>query len=186
MRSSRSTNASIVICGLRLPRRRSTSIAATIGYPGPPKLRWGLGADGGSMRVLFTCYPIISHFLPLTPFAGALRDAGHEVAFTTPLLLRDAVKRSGFPWIQSGIENDEPEMASIGARHRELRGAAQVRFTMEEIFTGVRPRRLVPDLIALAETWRPDILVRDNMEFGGMVAAEMLDIPHVKVLLNAA
>jgi len=37
---------------------------------------------------------------------------------------------------------------------------------------------MVPDLLALGRSWRPDVLVRDPMEFAGCVAAEVLGIPH--------
>ncbi|MCA1740568.1 MAG: glycosyltransferase [Actinobacteria bacterium] len=36
----------------------------------------------------------------------------------------------------------------------------------------------MPDLLALGRSWRPDVLVRDPMEFAGCVAAEVLGIPH--------
>jgi UDP:flavonoid glycosyltransferase YjiC (YdhE family) len=141
---------------------------------------------GGRMRVLFACYPAFGHFLPLTPVARAMVDAGHDVAFGTPRFLRSAVEAAGFRWIKAGVENDDPEMAPIQARSLELWGADLVRIIQVEVFAGIRPRRLVPDLLTLAETWRPDVVVHDSQEFGSMIAAELLDIPHAKVLINAA
>jgi UDP:flavonoid glycosyltransferase YjiC (YdhE family) len=43
----------------------------------------------------------------------------------------------------------------------------------------------VPDLLALARTWSPDLFVRERSEFGGCVAAEVLGIPHVVVQVGA-
>src|SRR5215217_3492134 len=66
--------------------------------------------------------------------AGAVADAGHDVAFGTPLFLRNTVEEAGFRWVRAGVENDDPEMAPVRARWRELRGAEQVRFIHARIF----------------------------------------------------
>src|SRR5918999_3876093 len=118
------------------------------------------------MRVLFTCHPGFGTFVPLTPFARALAQAGHDVAFGTPEFLRETVEVAGFRWIRAGVENDDPEMAVARATMQELRGVEQLKFTYDQIFASIRPRRLVPELLALAESWRPDLFVRDSREFG--------------------
>ena len=138
------------------------------------------------MRAVFSCHPAFGNFLPLTPIASAMVAAGHEVVFATPGLLRPAVEGAGFRWVRAGVEHDDPEMAAVETRRRQLRGREQVRFNAEHIFGGIRPRRLVPDLLALAESWRPDLIVRDSREFGAMIAAELLDLPHAKVEVHAA
>jgi MGT family glycosyltransferase len=38
-----------------------------------------------------------------------------------------------------------------------------------------------PDLLTIAGDWHPDLIVRDAMEYGGCVAAEVLDLPHAAV-----
>jgi UDP:flavonoid glycosyltransferase YjiC (YdhE family) len=115
-----------------------------------------------------------------------MAEAGHDVAFGTPSFLRDAVESAGFRWVRAGVENDDPEMVSIQERCRDLLGADFLRVMQVDVFAGVRPRRLVPDLLALSRTQRPDLIVHDSQEFGGMIVAELLQIPHVKVLVNAA
>jgi len=138
------------------------------------------------MRVLFTCHPSFGNFLPLTPVAKAMAEAGHDIAFATPTFLRPAVEGAGFRWIQAGVENGDPELAAVEAQRRQVRGREQVRFNAEHIFGGIRPRRLVPDLLTLAKSWRPHLFVRDSREFGAMIAAELLDVPHAKVEVHAA
>jgi UDP:flavonoid glycosyltransferase YjiC (YdhE family) len=138
------------------------------------------------MRVLFTCHPGFGTFLPLTPFARALAQAGHDVAFGTPVFLRATVEAAGFRWIRAGVENDDPEMAAARARMHELRGVEQLKFTYDQIFASIRPRRLVPELLALAESWRPDLFIRDSREFGALVAADLLGAPYVTVEVHAA
>ena len=44
------------------------------------------------MRALFTCVPLYGHFLPLTPVARAMVDAGHDVVFATPGFFRENVE----------------------------------------------------------------------------------------------
>lgn len=138
------------------------------------------------MRALLTCQPVLGHFLPLTPIARALAEAGHDVAFGAPAAFRPTVEAHAFRWVPSGVGNDDPDVAALRARHLELRGFAQQQFIYEQIFGGVTARRAVPDLLALAETWRPDLIVHDSSEFGGVVAAELLDIPHAQVEVHAS
>ena len=137
------------------------------------------------MRALFTSTPEFAHFLPLTPVAGALAAAGHEVAFATPAYLRETIEAAGISWLRAGIEYDDPEMVPLDAQRKALRGREQVQFMREHILGGIRPRRMVPDLLAIAETWQPDVLVRDGGEYGAMIAGELLGIPHAKVQVLA-
>lgn len=39
---------------------------------------------------------------------------------------------------------------------------------------------------ALCERWAPDLIVRDELDFGALVAAESLGLPHVTVLVSAS
>jgi len=133
------------------------------------------------MRALFTCHPILGHFLPLTPVARQMVGAGHDVAFGVPGFFGPAVEAAGFRWVRAGVENDDPELAPVRTRQFELGGEEQRRYSGEHVFGGVRPRRLVPDILALAESWRPEVFVHDSAECGAMIAAELLGIPHATV-----
>ncbi len=39
---------------------------------------------------------------------------------------------------------------------------------------------------ALASDWAPDVMVADEFDFGSVIAAEVLSVPHATVLVNAA
>jgi UDP:flavonoid glycosyltransferase YjiC (YdhE family) len=138
------------------------------------------------MRALFTCTPGIGHVLPLTPIAHAVAEAGHDVAFGTPSVLRPVIEAAGFRWIKLGVGSDDPELAAVRARRAEVSGPERSRFVRENLFGGVLVRRLVPDLLALAETWRPDVIVRESWELGALIAGELLGVPHAKVETDAA
>ena len=44
---------------------------------------------------------------------------------------------------------------------------------------------MVPDLLALAATWPPDLSRARGAEYGGCLAAEVLGLPHAAVGINA-
>ena len=48
------------------------------------------------------------------------------------------------------------------------------------------PRERAGRILALCAEWRPDVLVCDEMDFGGMIAAERLGLPHATVVVSAA
>jgi hypothetical protein len=49
----------------------------------------------------------------------------------------------------------------------------------------ITTRQMVPDLLAIADEWRAELIIREGMEYGGAVAAERLGIPHASVAGNA-
>ena len=57
---------------------------------------------------------------------------------------------------------------------------------MREGFARRIARERAAALVPLAEAWRPDVIVCDETDFGAMVAAERLGIPHANVLVLAA
>ncbi len=128
------------------------------------------------MRVLITTL----HFHPLVPIAMALERAGHEVAFACSEDNRPALDATGFRLFPAGSSMAElmPElMPKVMALPEGERG----RFVMASTFGGILPERIVPDLISICRDWKPDLLVRDSVEFGGCIAAEYLDLPHASV-----
>jgi MGT family glycosyltransferase len=46
---------------------------------------------------------------------------------------------------------------------------------------GLAPR-MADDVIGLVSTWKPSLIVRDPVEFGGYIAAEVCGLPHATVL----
>ena len=139
-------------------------------------------------RILFTTQPAYGHFHPLVPLAKALEASGHEVAFATSESFCPVVEASGFRCFPAGLDwlltgaldwiETFPEMAGVPPEQ-------SIPFSVGHLWGKVTAERTAPDLLALAETWPPDVIVRENCEFGSCVAAELLGIPHAAVNVTA-
>ena len=130
------------------------------------------------VRALFTTTPSYGHFHPLVPFARALADAGHDVAFATGASFAPVVAHTGFHHFPAGFDGD---ITDVYPQLRTWRGADRVAFVRRAVFAGLRPRHMLPDLLTIAATWRPGLIVREEREYGGCLAAEVLGIPHAAV-----
>jgi UDP:flavonoid glycosyltransferase YjiC (YdhE family) len=137
------------------------------------------------MRVLFTTQVGEGHWRPLAPFALALRDAGHTVAFATTPFGCGVLAAHGFACFPAG---DDEWLRPSRAPAREptpARPPAQAPEVWSEVFVAVRAARALPDLLGLVAAWRPDLVVRELTEFAGCVAAERLGVPHATVQVGA-
>jgi UDP:flavonoid glycosyltransferase YjiC (YdhE family) len=130
-----------------------------------------------AMRVLLTTQPGYGHFRPLLPLTHALVAAGHEVRVGTsksfaPVIEREGLQAEalGLDWLL-GVESTippelqpPPEVDTLATffAHRFVRMTAE---------------RLAKDVVALAERWRPDLIVRETTEYGGSLAAQVLALP---------
>jgi UDP:flavonoid glycosyltransferase YjiC (YdhE family) len=132
------------------------------------------------MRVLFTTFAGTGHLHPLVPLARALTAAGHTVAFAAAPAFCPDVEAVGFPCFPAGLDEPEAGWASLVPALRDVPqvGDAWTALFMQHVFGDLLPRHMVPDLLTLGQTWRPDLIVRDPTEFGGCVAAECLKVPH--------
>ncbi len=136
------------------------------------------------MRFLFTIQPLVGHFHAMVPMARALQAAGHEVAFATGASFGPVIERVGFHHLPSGLDfhgsphmfEQLPEWQAIAARVPPG-GIRQIHGFM----LGCGPR-MVDDLIPWVERWKPDVIIRDPVEFGGYIAAELAGLPYASLL----
>ncbi len=137
------------------------------------------------MRVLFTYAGGSGHADPLVPIAVALRAAGHDVAFFGRRSAAAALDANGFTLFP---DTDDRALAAgddapitplleldMEREYRDLRG-----------FADRIARARMARVVALADEWRPDLLVCDEADYGCMVGAERLRLPHATVLTNAS
>jgi UDP:flavonoid glycosyltransferase YjiC (YdhE family) len=137
------------------------------------------------MRVLFTYAGGSGHADPLVPIAVAVRAAGHDVAFFGRRSADAALDAEGFTLF---ADTDDRALAAgddapitplleldLEREYRDLRG-----------FADRIARARMARVVALADVWRPDLLVCDEVDYGGMIGAERLRLPHATVLTNAS
>lgn len=137
------------------------------------------------MRILFTTLAGLGHFHPLVPLARAASAEGHEVLFACPRSLSERVRTSGFSVVAT-LEDTDPrpdrETMQVMARISQLpAGGLGNAVMLSDNFIGIKARRALPEVMALCRRWQPDIVVREEFELSGAVAAEALNIPHAAV-----
>lgn len=138
------------------------------------------------MRTLFTVQPAIGHLHPLIPVAQALERAGHDVAFCSSASFRPEVEAFGFEYFDAGLDWVASDR-STWTPFPPMPAPPDPAFPafVVTVFADVTTRAMVPDVLAIADEWRPDLIVREVMEWGGYLAAELLGIPHASVGGNA-
>ena len=131
------------------------------------------------MRFLFTTLPGIAHLHAMVPVARALTTAGHKTAFATSPSFCSTVEACGFEsfacgldWLESEFMENFPEL-----RRMHPSSAQSAEFVMD-LFAGRLAAAMVADLREVAGSWKPDVVVRDLLEFGGCLVAESLSLPH--------
>jgi len=134
------------------------------------------------MKVLCTTLPEYGHFHPMVPLARALVEAGHEVAFATAAEFCPRVERTGFTAFPAGL-NHEAQLGEARLRYPDAYAMApgQERFLefVPRMLAGVAAPAMLDDLVPLVGGWRPDIIVHDEADSAGPVAAKAAGIPWV-------
>jgi MGT family glycosyltransferase len=101
--------------------------------------------------------------------------AGHEVAFASGRDITARIERAGFPAFSVGPSDAWPRTPGP-PKPEEL-----VPWVWEELYAGPPAAERLADLVALCETWRPRIIVRENAELAGAIAAEAVGVPHAVI-----
>jgi UDP:flavonoid glycosyltransferase YjiC (YdhE family) len=131
------------------------------------------------MRVLFTTQIGSGHWRPLAPFARALEAAGHEVAFGTTPIGCTIIAGHGFRCFPIG----DDDWQDSSRRPQPAAPEQSVAVTLNLFLP--RAERNLPELLAVCRIWQPDLIVREQTEFAGCLAAEVLELPHATVQVSA-
>lgn len=137
------------------------------------------------MRILFTSQPGSGHWHPLIGLARSLSATGHDVAFAASPKACAAIEANGISCFPVG--HDEPEDV-VRARRQSLADGSRAEpgvFMVREVFAGSSVRQTLPDMLTIGRTWKPAVVVRENLEFSGFLMAEALDVPHAVVQVTA-
>lgn len=140
------------------------------------------------MRILFTFEGGSGHYNPLVPVARVAESAGHTVAFACAPERLAMVSAAGFQAFAAGIDvGSTPETDAMERRYEAIPDIAErEKLLLREGFAGWYARHKAADIVTLCETWTPDLLVRDEIDFGSAVAADRLGLPHANILVIAA
>ncbi|MFN8484623.1 MAG: glycosyltransferase [Anaerolineae bacterium] len=134
------------------------------------------------MRILFTFAGGSGHLEPLVPIARAAQAAGHTVAFVGRPWMVPKAEALGFQTFAAGTDR------GLAPVRRPLTAPDMAR-EMADLGQGFGRRiagERAADILPLCAAWRPDLLVCEEVDFGAMVAAERLGLPHATVLVIAA
>ena len=137
------------------------------------------------MRFLFAFVAGNGHFAPLVPIAQSTIDAGHDVLFAAQPKMVPIVEAAGFEIMPTSrtsrfVTDDNPRKPLLPP------SAEREDDTLRTRFAGTYAASRAADIIAISANWNPDLIVCDELDFGAMLAAEHLNIPHVTVLVIAS
>jgi MGT family glycosyltransferase len=139
-------------------------------------------------RFLFSTLSGHGHLNPLIPLARALQARGHEVAFAARDIVQPRVEAAGFRFFPVGSDrNLDPEYQAF----KPVQDAMPLGIESElviytRLFCGIAPRLMTPGLVQVGQTWQPQVIIREAGEYGALIAAEYLGLPHVVVSFAAA
>jgi hypothetical protein len=134
------------------------------------------------MRLLFATQPVRSHFHSLVPLALKAQALGHTVGVASGPWLEPLVRRLGFEFLPCGLDfdpADSPLLRLPGQEH--LADAPMVVRQLVGFAAGLGPL-FARDLLAEGPAWRPDLIVREPVEFGSAIAAERWRLPYASVM----
>ncbi|MBB5838680.1 glycosyltransferase [Kribbella italica] len=137
------------------------------------------------MRILFTFIGGIGHFRPLVPIARAVEAAGHEVRVAGSGKVTPTVEAAGFTTFATSGPRPADAPPPIPEPLQPADPAAEEQH-FAAAFGGPGARRHAAALLEIATSWKPDVIVRDEADFGTAVAAEKLGIPCTTVLVLAS
>lgn len=135
------------------------------------------------VRLLFASTSGAGHFLPLVPWLDAALARGHEVVVLGPPGLAGAAARYRFV---VGAEPDQEDVARLWARAASLPKEEGGPFAMAEIFTRQNAGAMLGPARRVVAELRPDVVVREPMEFASGVAATEAGVPQLRVAIGLA
>jgi hypothetical protein len=123
--------------------------------------------------MLFTFAGGTGHVEPLVPLAVAARAAGHVVAFAG----RPSAAADGRGPRLHGLPDRAPRRAPADRVPLRPLSAERADRELRDGFAGRLARQRSERLLPLCLSWRPDVVVADETDFGALVVAELLRLP---------
>src|SRR4051812_45732376 len=131
------------------------------------------------MRIVFATTRGAGHLGPLIPVARACRRAGHEVLVAGHPDVAPHAERARMPFTAVAKPAAEP-VAMLNASVAGLPPRERMEHAVRGLYAGSCARAALPGMLAAIEDFDADLVVRETCEFASCVAAERLDVPHVR------
>jgi UDP:flavonoid glycosyltransferase YjiC (YdhE family) len=130
------------------------------------------------LDVVFTCEPFTTHVRPHQPWIERLTREGHNVLLATPEKMAATLRTYNLRHYPAGQDwtanrGNQARLANTLIRRGN---DAFSRLLYGEYMAGMA-LSMARDILALARTQRIDAIITDCSEFGGYLAAEVLQIP---------
>jgi hypothetical protein len=106
------------------------------------------------------------------------------VVFATAASFCPAVTAQGFTVLAAALDWLLAETEATFEERASMPLAEQSTWYLTDIFADSAAYAMVPDILRICERQRPDVIVRNDFEFGSCVAAELLGIPHAAFSLS--
>ena len=126
-------------------------------------------------RLLFTAAGGHGHLQPLLPLAEQAAADGHDVLVSGAGSLAGHVAGRGLQYVPTG-----PDLRPIKAP-LVVHDVDRERAAVGSYFVSSLGRARAAALVELCRSWGPDVVVHDEVDFGAVVAAETLSLPHASV-----
>ncbi|MGY5127007.1 glycosyltransferase [Streptomyces nigrescens] len=126
--------------------------------------------------MLFVVPPLAGHVNPTLAVAAELAARGHQVAWTGPTAALAPLLPTGSLLYPAGDRDTADGHDLGGARWRDLRGIAALRFLWAEALIPLA-RAMLPGVHTAVEAFRPDVLVADQQALAGPLVARRHGLP---------
>jgi len=117
----------------------------------------------------------------MVPLARALAAAGHEVAFATAGDISPQIEKMGFAAFPAGMSLPQQlEEAAERFPEQHAMPPSKERFFsfVPRMLAGAAAPARAKDLVPIVREWRPDVVIHDETELGGPVAAAVAGVPY--------
>jgi UDP:flavonoid glycosyltransferase YjiC (YdhE family) len=131
------------------------------------------------MRVLVSSTKFSGHLNPLLPYATAIKRRGHDLLVAAPDAAAEPIRQRGLDH-RGFPELSEEKAKAAWARLDQAKGERGSRDAGAEVFVQMSEAAL-PGLRTIIEEWRPDLILRESLELGALVAAEASGVPSCRV-----
>jgi UDP:flavonoid glycosyltransferase YjiC (YdhE family) len=133
------------------------------------------------VRVLVTTTPGRGHYHPMLPLAQAIADRGHDLLWVASAEVCERLRGQGFEAHAAGLAEGVTS-ADMIERFPELLTMAESErpnFAFSKIFGTPSAAPMLEELLPVAREWNPDLLVCEQLELAGPIAAALLGVPNV-------